>query len=180
MIAGQVSDDQDDLVRPSEPVRSGEGRSEAIEHVPAQVAVGDRPAGPAEDAVMSTLEVCEDERALTRKLGAVDEDLDTVIDGQLDVRADVRERAETESRAVVPDAAVRCAADHRQALEQLCRYTIIPALDDERVRTNAAGHAVFKLKTAWRHGTTHLTARPHKRRPAVGTGKVQRPLLRQL
>ncbi|MBE0547975.1 MAG: transposase, partial [Rubrivivax sp.] len=33
-------------------------------------------------------------------------------------------------------AAVRCAADDRQALEQLCRYITRPALSDERVQLN--------------------------------------------
>ena len=53
-------------------------------------------------------------------------------------------------------AAVRCAADDRQALEQLCRHITRPALANERVQTNAAGQVVLKLKTAWRDGTTHL------------------------
>jgi hypothetical protein len=38
-------------------------------------------------------------------------------------------------------AAVRCGADDRQALEQLCRYITRPALANERVQTNAAGQA---------------------------------------
>ena len=45
-------------------------------------------------------------------------------------------------------AAVRCCADDRQALEQLCRYITRPALANERVQTNAAGQVVLKLKTA--------------------------------
>ncbi len=53
-------------------------------------------------------------------------------------------------------AAVRCGADDRQALEQLCRYITRPALANERVQTNAAGQVVLKLKTPWRDGTTHL------------------------
>jgi hypothetical protein len=57
-------------------------------------------------------------------------------------------------------AAVRCAADDRQALEQLCRYITRPALANERVQTNAAGQVVLKLKTAWRDGTTHLVMLP--------------------
>jgi hypothetical protein len=57
-------------------------------------------------------------------------------------------------------AAVRCAADERQALEQLCRYITRPALANERVQTNAAGQVVLKLKTAWRDGTTHLVMSP--------------------
>jgi hypothetical protein len=84
-------------------------------------------------------------------------------------------------------AAVHCAADDRQALEQLCRYITRPALQaasgqqcgpspgknspldclcpgsalaNERVQTNTAGRVVFKLKTAWRDGTTHLVMSP--------------------
>ena len=57
-------------------------------------------------------------------------------------------------------AAVRCAADDRQALEQLCRYIARPALANERVQTNAAGQVVLKLKTSWRDGTTHLVMSP--------------------
>ncbi|MCE2661183.1 MAG: transposase [Rubrivivax sp.] len=57
-------------------------------------------------------------------------------------------------------AAVRCGADDRQALEQLCRYITRPALANERVQTNAAGQVVLKLKTAWRDGTTHLLMSP--------------------
>ena len=41
-------------------------------------------------------------------------------------------------------AAVRCAADDRQALEQLCRYITRPSLANERVQTNAAGQVVLK------------------------------------
>jgi hypothetical protein len=64
-------------------------------------------------------------------------------------------------------AAVRCAADDRRALEQLCRYITRPALANERVQTNAAGQVVLKLKTPWRDGTTHLVMSPleGRRRP---------------
>jgi len=57
-------------------------------------------------------------------------------------------------------AAVRCGAEDRQALEQLCRYITRPALANERVQTNAAGQVVLKLKTPWRDGTTHLVMSP--------------------
>ena len=57
-------------------------------------------------------------------------------------------------------AAVRCGADDRQALEQLCRYITRPALANERVQTNAAGQVVLKLKTPWRDGTTHWVMSP--------------------
>jgi len=55
---------------------------------------------------------------------------------------------------------VRCAANDRQALEQLCRYITRPALANERVQTNAAGQVVPKLKTPWRDGNTHLVMSP--------------------
>jgi len=57
-------------------------------------------------------------------------------------------------------AAVRCGADDRQALEQLCRYITRPALANERVQTNAAGQVVLKLKTPGRDGITHLVMLP--------------------
>jgi hypothetical protein len=43
-------------------------------------------------------------------------------------------------------AAVRCGADDRQALEQLCHYITRPALANGRVQTNAAGQVVPKLR----------------------------------
>ena len=57
-------------------------------------------------------------------------------------------------------AAVRCAAEDRQALEQLCRYITRLALGNERVQCNAAGQVVLKLKTPWRDGTTHMVMPP--------------------
>ncbi len=57
-------------------------------------------------------------------------------------------------------AAVRCAADDRDALEQLCRTITRPALADERVQLNAAGQVELKLITPWRDGTTHLVMSP--------------------
>jgi Putative transposase len=73
-------------------------------------------------------------------------------------------------------AAVRCGAEDRQALGQLCRYITRPALANERVQTNAAGQVVLKLKTAWRDGTTHLVMSPLEfmQRPAA---LVPRPRL---
>ena len=59
-------------------------------------------------------------------------------------------------------AAVRCGAEDRQALEQLCRHITRPALANERVQTNAAGQVVLKLKTAWRDRTSHLVMSPQK------------------
>ena len=47
-------------------------------------------------------------------------------------------------------AAVRCGADERQALEQLCRSITRPAPANERVQCNAAGQVALKLRTSWR------------------------------
>ena len=55
---------------------------------------------------------------------------------------------------------MRCGADARQRLEQLCRYITRPALANERVQCNGAGQVVLKLKTAWRDGTTHIVMSP--------------------
>ena len=57
-------------------------------------------------------------------------------------------------------AAVRCGADDRQALEQLCRTITRPALANERVQCNAAEQVVLTLKTPWRDGATHLVMSP--------------------
>ena len=53
-------------------------------------------------------------------------------------------------RATAQHAAVRCDADERQRLEQLCRYITRPALANERVQIYAAVQVVLELKTAWR------------------------------
>ena len=64
------------------------------------------------------------------------------------------------SRATAQHAAVRCDADERQRLEQLCHYITRPALANERVQINSAGQVVLKLKTAWRDGTTRIVMSP--------------------
>ena len=56
--------------------------------------------------------------------------------------------------------AVRCDANERQQLEQLCCYITRPALANERVQINRAGQVVLKLKSAWRDGTTHIVMSP--------------------
>ncbi len=63
-------------------------------------------------------------------------------------------------RVTAQHAAVRCDADERQRLEQLCRYVTRPALANERVQINSAGQVVLKLKTAWPGGTTHIVMSP--------------------
>ncbi len=77
-----------------------------------------------------------------------------------------------------PHAAVRCGADDRQALAQLCRSITRPALANERVQTNAAGQALPRLKTPWRDGTTHLVMSPLEftQRPAALVPRPRRYL----
>ena len=79
-------------------------------------------------------------------------------------------------------AAVCCAADDRQALEQLCRCITRPALANDRVQCNAAGQVVLKLKTPWRDGTTHLVMSPMEfmQRLAPLVPRVPRPRLHQI
>lgn len=55
---------------------------------------------------------------------------------------------------------MRCGADERRALEQLCRYTARPALAYERSQCKAVGQEVVKLKTPWRNVITHLVILP--------------------
>jgi len=57
-------------------------------------------------------------------------------------------------------AAVRCGANDRQTLEQLCHHITGPALANERMLCNAAGQVVLKRKTPWCDGTTNLVMSP--------------------
>ena len=82
------------------------------------------------------------------------------LQGAMPRDADFKQVLCADSNGFSLHAAVRCAADDRKALEQLCRYITRPALANERVQTNAAGQVVLKLKTAWRDGTTHLVMSP--------------------
>jgi hypothetical protein len=82
------------------------------------------------------------------------------VQGVMPRDADFKQTLCADSHGFSLHAAVRCGADDRQALEQLCRYITRPALANERVQTNAAGQVVLKLKTPWRDGTTHLVMSP--------------------
>ena len=57
-------------------------------------------------------------------------------------------------------AGVRCDADRRSELEQLCRYVTRPAIANERLSVNRAGQVMLKLKTPYRNGTTHIVMSP--------------------
>ena len=71
-------------------------------------------------------------------------------------------------------AGVRCAADDRRGLEQLCRYITRPAIANERLSVNRAGQIVLKLKTAWRDGTSHHVMMPMEfmQRPRLREGRL--------
>ncbi len=57
-------------------------------------------------------------------------------------------------------AAVRCAMNQRNKLEQLCRYITRPAIANERLKRNSAGDVVLQLKSPYRDGTTHIVMSP--------------------
>ena len=57
-------------------------------------------------------------------------------------------------------AGVRCDANDRQGVEQLCRYITRPAISNERLAINREGNVVLKLKTPWRNGATHIVLTP--------------------
>ena len=57
-------------------------------------------------------------------------------------------------------AGVRCDANDRKGIEQLCRYITRPAIANERLSINREGNMVLKLKTAYRNGTTHIVMSP--------------------
>ena len=67
------------------------------------------------------------------------------LQGAMPRETDFKQNLCADSNGFSLHAAVRCAADDRQALEQLCRYITRPALTNERVQTNAAGRVVLKL-----------------------------------
>ena len=52
------------------------------------------------------------------------------------------------------------AADQRDKLERLCRYITRPAVSTERLSLTAQGLIHYRLKTPYRHGTTHVVFEP--------------------
>ena len=59
-------------------------------------------------------------------------------------------------------AAVRCGAEQRKQLEQLCCYITRPALANERLSRNGKGQVVLRLKSPYRDGTTHIVMQPQE------------------
>ena len=57
-------------------------------------------------------------------------------------------------------AGVFCPAHNRKKLEHLCRYISRPSLSEQRLSLNNKGQVVYKLKTPYRNGTTHIVLDP--------------------
>ena len=57
-------------------------------------------------------------------------------------------------------AGVFCPAHDRRKLERLCRYISRPPLSKPRLSLNNKGQVVYKLKTPYRNGTTHIVLSP--------------------
>ena len=61
------------------------------------------------------------------------------VQGAMPMEKDFKQTLCVDNKGFSLHASVRCAADDRDALGQLCRYITRPALANERVQTNAAG-----------------------------------------
>ena len=57
-------------------------------------------------------------------------------------------------------AGIFCPAHDKKKRERLCRYISRPSLSEERLSLNTQGQVVYKLKTAYRNGTTHIVLDP--------------------
>ena len=57
-------------------------------------------------------------------------------------------------------AGISCSAPNRKKRERLCRYISRPSLSEQRLSINVQGQVVYKLKTAYRKGTTHIILDP--------------------
>ncbi len=55
---------------------------------------------------------------------------------------------------------VACRAHEKKKRERVCRYISRPSLSEERLSLNARGQVVYKLKTAYDNGTTHIVLDP--------------------
>ena len=57
-------------------------------------------------------------------------------------------------------AGVSCKSHEREKRERLCRYISRPSLSEARLSLNTQGQVVYKLKTAYHNGTTHIVLSP--------------------
>ena len=55
---------------------------------------------------------------------------------------------------------VACQTHERKKLERICRYISRPSLSEERLFLNGRGQVVYKLKTPYNNGTTHIVLDP--------------------
>ena len=55
---------------------------------------------------------------------------------------------------------VSCKSHDRKKRERLCRYISRPSLSEARLSLNVKGQVVYKLKTAYQNGTTHIVLSP--------------------
>ena len=53
-----------------------------------------------------------------------------------------------------------CPATDKKKRERLCRYISRPSLSEERLSLNNQGQVIYKLKTAYHNGTTHVVLDP--------------------
>ena len=57
-------------------------------------------------------------------------------------------------------AGVSCKSYERKKLEHICRYISRPSLSEERLSVNVKGQVIYKLKTPYQNGTTHIVLSP--------------------
>ena len=57
-------------------------------------------------------------------------------------------------------AGVSCKSYERKKLEHICRYISRPSLSEERLLVNNQGQVIYKLKTPYQNGTTHIVLSP--------------------
>ena len=57
-------------------------------------------------------------------------------------------------------AGVSCKSYERKKREHICRYISRPSLSEERLSVNNQGQVIYKLKTPYQNGTTHIVLSP--------------------
>ena len=76
-------------------------------------------------------------------------------------------------------AGVSCKSYERKKREHICRYISRPSLSEERLSVNNQGQVIYKLKTPYQNGTTHIVLRYRKNKgPFLRNKKVSNDLFR--
>ena len=57
-------------------------------------------------------------------------------------------------------AGISCKSHERKKREHICRYISRPSLSEERLSVSNNGQVIYKLKTAYKNGTTHIVLSP--------------------